>query len=102
MFTPDSVGRFWHRGTKIGLVYTLIAFVWFGVTMTQDPDGPYGWLETWAILVALLPIAAASHGYAIAERAQIRNQADKTTSRDQNGGTRSGERKPPMTWVLRS
>ena len=68
MLTQDNAGRFWHRGTKIGLVYATIAFVWFGVTTTQEPGGPHAWLSNLGVFVVVFPFAAASHAYAIAER----------------------------------
>ena len=82
MVSQDSAGRIWHRGTQIGIIYMCVAIVWLGVTMTQDPDGPYSWLSKFGFSVVLLPLAAASHGYAIADRERVQKQKDATESAD--------------------
>ena len=63
MMTPDEDGKIWHRGTKIGFIYSLIALAIVGLTTTQDPAGSLAWLERFAFLVILSPLAAASQAY---------------------------------------
>ena len=77
MITQDVNGRFWHRGTKLGLAYAVLAFVIFGVTMTQDPDGPLAWLSNLGPLLILVPLAAASHGYVAGQRDQEHNSPEE-------------------------
>ena len=69
MLTPDEHGKYWHRGTKIGLIYALTAFLLFVVTMTEDnSDGPLYWLPKIGLFFVLLPLAAASHAYSAGKR----------------------------------
>ena len=68
MLTPDENRKFWHRGTKIGAVYGIIALLITGVTSTQDPSGSLAWLSRdwfrhFGVVVSLLPLAAASQAY---------------------------------------
>jgi hypothetical protein len=71
MLTQDIDGKLWHRGTKLGLIYAVIAFIVFGVTMTQDPEGPLAWLSNFGPLLILAPLAAASHAYVAGRRDQL-------------------------------
>lgn len=68
MITPDIHGRLWHPGTRLGLICSAIAFVVFGVTMTQDPDGPYAWLANFGPVLVLVPVAATTHAYRSGQR----------------------------------
>jgi hypothetical protein len=44
MFWQDVEGKFWHRGTKLGLIYMLIA-VLASLALTVEPtDAAYEWL----------------------------------------------------------
>jgi hypothetical protein len=77
MIRPDVNGKLWHKGTKLGVIYSLIVAVIFGVTTTQDPDGSLLWLEKFSFLLYLAPFAAASHGY-FAGQASILQAEDKS------------------------
>jgi hypothetical protein len=81
MLTPDENRRFWHRGTKIGVIYGLIALVILGITTTQDPEGPLGWLshkwfERFGLIASLLPLAAASQAYVAGRKDAAISQSD--------------------------
>ena len=73
MITPDEKGNIWHRGTKLGLIYSLVAFIVFGVTMTQDPNGPYAWLANFGPILILVPTAAASQAYVAGRKDQSKS-----------------------------
>lgn len=77
MITQDIQGKLWHRGTKIGLIYSVIAFIIFGVTMTQAPAGPYAWLANFGPLLILVPLAAASHAYVAGQRSRLNSGSQK-------------------------
>ena len=64
----ESEGRIFHPGTRIGIAYAIVAFIFLGVTMTQDPSGPLAWMSKFGILAALAPIAAGSQAYARGRR----------------------------------
>ena len=67
MITPDSTGKIWNNGTKLGLIYMSIG-VMFLITTQQDPDGPFAWLQKLDMVVpfAFLPVAV--HVYAVGLR----------------------------------
>jgi len=75
MITPDEAGKFWHRGTRLGLIYTVITSVILGVTTSQDPGSSLAWLEKFSFLAALAPLAAASQAY-VAGRRDMINQSN--------------------------
>lgn len=66
MMTPDESGQFWHRGTKLGLYYTIAMAVVLLITGIVPKDVPsLGWLEKLQFVVLLAPIAAASKAYVL-------------------------------------
>lgn len=84
MITQDINGRWWHRGTRLGVVYSVVAFLIFGVTLTQDPDGPYAWLANFGPLLILVPLAAASHAFVAGQRDRLATDSRRGEGR---GGT---------------
>lgn len=84
MLTPDENRRFWHRGTRIGIIYGLIALVILGITTTQDPQGSLAWLshkwfERFGLIASLLPLAAASQAYVAGRKDAAQSQSDRNT-----------------------
>ena len=80
MMTPDINGKLWHRGTKIGAISSCITFLVFGLTMTQDPDGPLAWLSNLGPIMILMPMAAASHAYAWGQRDQSNGTEEQSSN----------------------
>ena len=79
MMTPDINGKLWHRGTKLGAIYSCITFLVFGLTMTQDTDGPLAWLSNLGPLMILAPMAAATHAYAWGQRDQSNGTKEQSS-----------------------
>ena len=82
MLTPDENRRFWHRGTKIGVTYGLIALVILGVTTTQDPEGSLSWMsnkwfERFGLIASLLPLAAASQAYVAGRKDASKSNSER-------------------------
>lgn len=86
MIATDRKGRLWHRGTKLGLIYSVITLIVFGVTMTQDPDGPLAWLSSFGPLVILIPLASATQAYAWGQRDQFESSRTQEEDRQQTRG----------------
>ncbi len=63
MVTPNEAGKFWNRGTRLGLIYAVIAAIIFQMTTDHPPEGPLVWLKKFSYLVFMIPFAAASHAY---------------------------------------
>ncbi len=70
MISKDNEGKLWHRGTKLGFIYSVISLIFFGVTMTQEPDGDLAWLRNFGPLIVIIPIAAATRAYAAGQQDQ--------------------------------
>lgn len=80
MLRQDINGKLWHRGTKLGVIYAVVTFIIFGITMTQEPDGPYAWLSNFGPLLILMPLAAASHAYSAGQIDQSQKDAQQKPS----------------------
>lgn len=63
MSNTDHLKSPWNPGSKLAVIYFLIALVLQGLLMTQDPTGPLAWLEKLSILVPAVAGIAATHAY---------------------------------------
>ncbi len=71
MLTPDSNGKIWNPGIKLGTMYgilagILVAALDYAVHNMETPPVPL----IYAFLV-IAPIASASHAYALGQRRQV-------------------------------
>lgn len=74
MLTPDSSGRFWNAGLKIGIVYGVIAGILYAALdyALHNTETPERWLPMIAGFLILAPVAAASHAYSVGQRSQAK------------------------------
>jgi len=85
MLTKDDGGKFWHRGTKIGMVYATIALLLFIVTMTEDKtDRPLYWLPKLGLFFVILPLSAASQAYVSGDRDGAKLQSANPIANDRH------------------
>lgn len=73
MLTPDINGRYWNRGTKIGLLFSAIAMVVFAALdyLIHTSEVPDYWLPRIGTWLMILPLPSASYAYACGQRDKI-------------------------------
>lgn len=73
MLTPDSSGKLWNAGTKLGILYGIVAGILYaGLDFAlHNSEAPERWLPLIAGFLILTPVAAASHAYSVGQRNQI-------------------------------
>lgn len=72
MLTRDINGKYWHRGTQLGVLYMLVALLCMVLTIEPNDTFPawlqHWWLRAFASLWPLFPLVAASHAYVVGQR----------------------------------